>query len=739
MGFGIRLSKLRFNASKKLTMREFCCSHQGKNPKTKKPSVRVGCGAMLRINRPTDEGSWTVTKFVEDHNHELKETIGVTKNYKSHNQIDEGTRHVIADMVDSGMRSTNMYGLLSGFCGGASMVPFSRRMMDRLAYAIKRDECSEDVELTLDLFKELQSNSSNFFYSVQVDKACRVKNIFWSHAVSRRNFQAFGDVVTFDTTYKTNSYNMPFAPFVGVNNHFQSILFGCALLRDETVESFNWLFSTFRKCMNGKEPQCILTDNCQQMAASIKKVFPKASHRVCKWHILKKVRENCGNIYSTRETFKEDFHKVLTQMLTVDEFEGAWKELISEYKLEDCVYLKQMWDIREKWAFPYFGHLFYAGMTTTQRSESVNYVLKRFVMPASSMNGFVKKYERFFIDRLQMEDYEEFHTKHDKVVMKTRSPLERHASKVYTRGVFNLFVEQLSESLSFKVVATDEESVFKIVRIGGFARNIWRRHHYEVYADLESMTFSCVCKMFEHKGILCCYVLSVLIHDGCAEIPEQYVLKRWRKDARDCVPSFLEGYKDDVDAAASQTYRHLVLHTTSEEVTRLGNKYMKAYKVAMEDLSQLVEKLRKVCLEEEQANLEGAEVQGEGHNQTHDPTIADGDRTSGEGDSTPHVHEVSEGPFEEGVSMEDILPPIKNRPRGKPKTTRWKTGGEAASTKKSGKKVGGSSDSTKQGGNASGKKESDIIRYCGDCGDPGHNKSTCGKPSTYKRKYVYKE
>lgn len=221
--------------------------------------MRVGCGAMLRINRPTGEGSWTVTKFVEDHNHELKEAIGVTKNYKSHNQIDEGTRHVIADMVDSGMRSTNMYGLLSGFCGGASMVPFSRRMMDRLAYAIKRDECSEDVELTLDLFKELQSNSSNFFYSVQVDKACRVKNIFWSHAVSRRNFQAFGDVVTFDTTYKTNSYNMPFAPFVGVNNHFQSILFGCALLRDETVESFNWLFSTFRKCMNGKEPQCILT------------------------------------------------------------------------------------------------------------------------------------------------------------------------------------------------------------------------------------------------------------------------------------------------------------------------------------------------------------------------------------------------------------------------------------------------------------------------------------------------
>ncbi|KAE8775724.1 hypothetical protein D1007_51730 [Hordeum vulgare] len=117
--------------------------------------------------------------------------------------------------------------------------------------------------------------------------------------------------------------------------------------------------------------------------------------------------------------------------------------------------------------------------------------------------------------------------------------------------------------------------------------------------------------------------------------------------------------------------------------------------------------------------MEAAEMQAEGHNRTHD-----------------NVHEVSEGPFEEGVSMEDILPPVKNRPRGRTKTKRWKTGGEVASTKKSGKKVGGSSDTTCEGGNASRKKESDIIKYCGECGNRGHN---CGKPSTYKRKYVYKE
>ena len=54
-------------------------------------------------------------------------------------------------------------------------------------------------------------------------------NFFWVDARSRLAYQQYGDV-TFDTTYKTNKYCMPFAPFVGLNNHFQSILFGCALL-----------------------------------------------------------------------------------------------------------------------------------------------------------------------------------------------------------------------------------------------------------------------------------------------------------------------------------------------------------------------------------------------------------------------------------------------------------------------------------------------------------------------------
>lgn len=88
---------------------------------------------------------------------------------------------------------------------------------------------------------------------------------FGSHAKGREHYQEFGDVISFDTTYITNKYKMPFAPFIGVNNHFQSRLLGCALLSDETKNTFIWLMKIWLRAMGGKPPNAIITDQDRAM------------------------------------------------------------------------------------------------------------------------------------------------------------------------------------------------------------------------------------------------------------------------------------------------------------------------------------------------------------------------------------------------------------------------------------------------------------------------------------------
>lgn len=95
-------------------------------------------------------------------------------------------------------------------------------------------------------------------------------------------------MVSFDTTYRTNKYNMICAPFVGINHHWKNVLFGCAFLLDETTVTFTWLFETFLESMGSRKPKTIFTDQCQAMINAIQLVLPETSHRLCIWHISKK-------------------------------------------------------------------------------------------------------------------------------------------------------------------------------------------------------------------------------------------------------------------------------------------------------------------------------------------------------------------------------------------------------------------------------------------------------------------
>nr|GMD22609.1 protein FAR1-RELATED SEQUENCE 5-like [Ipomoea batatas] len=77
--------------------------------------------------------------------------------------------------------------------------------------------------------------------------------------ISRRNFACFGDVMSFDATYRTNKYKLLFVPFTGVDNHKRCITFGAGLIAQENTDSYEWLLTSFKTAM-GATPRCAITD-----------------------------------------------------------------------------------------------------------------------------------------------------------------------------------------------------------------------------------------------------------------------------------------------------------------------------------------------------------------------------------------------------------------------------------------------------------------------------------------------
>ncbi|KAF5452219.1 hypothetical protein F2P56_027245 [Juglans regia] len=173
-------------------------------------------------------------------------------------------------------------------------------------------------------------------------------NCFWADARLRAAYQYFGDVVTFDATYLTNIYKMSFVPFSGVNHHHQTIMFGCALLVNETAESYTWLLRTWQEAMLGRAPSTIITDDDKAMTKTIVEVLPNTTHRLCLWHILQKFSEHLAHVDNKFPDFQKDFRHCIHETITTDEFEQEWTLIVVKYDLGENTWLQNLYSQRDK-------------------------------------------------------------------------------------------------------------------------------------------------------------------------------------------------------------------------------------------------------------------------------------------------------------------------------------------------------------------------------------------------------
>ena len=113
----------------------------------------------------------------------------------------------------------------------------------------------------------------------------------------------------------------------------------------------------------------------------------------------------------------------------------------------------------------------------------------------------------------------------------TPSVIEKQCSGIYTHEVFRKFQKQIVTARDHYIVQglseCEDIRCFTISSLTGKDR--------VVEMNKSNMFGTCSCKLYESCGIPCRHIIQVLRVEKQNEIPEVYIMKRWKTRCKRCV------------------------------------------------------------------------------------------------------------------------------------------------------------------------------------------------------------
>lgn len=277
--------------------------------------------------------------------------------------------------------------------------------------------------------------------------------------------------------------------------------------------------------MNNVKPGGILTDQCPSIELGIKHVFGEETvHRYCSWHILHKLPTKWGQVDNKSEKTKW-VKAVVYDSKTREEFEEKWLSLMDKVGKQNDAWFKGIYAMRDKWVPAFLSSQFWAGMTTTQRVESMNAFLDRYLKMRESLRDFVHSFEEALGDIWQRENTADHDSKFRAHRVNSELPMEYQYQTTYTNEIFLKVQEQftLCMNLSCNLIDQQDGEVLYMVS------DCWGNNFHVLYKRTLKEIF-CICRLFEVLGIVCSHCIQVLKHEREFCIDDKYIVDRWRKD-----------------------------------------------------------------------------------------------------------------------------------------------------------------------------------------------------------------
>ncbi|XP_074278085.1 protein FAR1-RELATED SEQUENCE 5-like [Silene latifolia] len=480
-----------------------------------RPITIIDCRALV-LFKYQENGTYIVTRFHKAHNHPLASPESAIF-LKGNRKMTEVHKQFVTKVKVLKLGGVKAYRGWKELCGGYDNIGATKVDFKNFVRDIKTYICNFDAQMFVENLIGRKDTCSSFYFDFIVDENKCLAGVFWADLICIKNYMLFGEVLSADATYGTNKYDMVFVPFTGVDHHKRCITFGAGLIGDESIECYTWLFKTFLEAMDGCQPRIIITDQDKSMKSVVPEVFKESTHRLCMWHIMKKLREKVSYQLFQDEDFKTRLNRcVWNNQLEPDEFEEQWRKIMTDYQLVEHEWFSDLYDLREQWIPAYFKDVSMSG-------------LMRFLTPHLTLVEFWVCYESALEAQRHKQSKLNSDNKHSEIPWKTKSNLEVHASEMYSHNIFKHFQTELVVALSdcrFKDVEKIDETKIYILTDLQMPNKSWN-----VEYSPDNMEITCSSSMFQRMGLLCEHSLWILHNQDFRKIPNKDIMQRWTKAA----------------------------------------------------------------------------------------------------------------------------------------------------------------------------------------------------------------
>ncbi|RWW49038.1 hypothetical protein BHE74_00044849 [Ensete ventricosum] len=211
-------------------------------------------------------------------------------------------------------------------------------------------------------------------------------------------------------------------------------------------------------------------------------------------------------------------------------------------------------------------------------------ILKTHLNAEKDLMSFFKVYERLVEDRRYNELQADIHASQS-VFEVPLSRLLKQVASIYTPKVYEMFVKEFKLYVDCVIQCCGDDGNYYEVT------NLEKQSKSFVRYDPAEDTLSCSCKKFQAIGILCSHAMKVLDYKNIKEIPEKYILKRWRKDVKDGILINKYDGSNEIDPTVAIANRYASLGRVYLHIIAKGSKCQEAYDIAIEEAKKLARKV----------------------------------------------------------------------------------------------------------------------------------------------------